>query len=441
MSSGRCIAASSEIGENERVLGCVNQTLRRIAGSDGTLPLPERRARVLDLLGAIVLAMVGLRYASSDSMSVEKFEVVGPGRVVIDGLMASSASTRTVIAIGAAAMPLALRRRFPLGVLWVVMFSSALMRQQSPDVVFYACVLCSVAVYSAATYSPKRLATIITLPLAAAVLVALFKHASLPVLPHKYVALLVMIPLIVAAYGLRGWVHRVDEARDRLARSEALQWQALEHAVAAERARIARDLHDVVTHNVSMMVIQAGAARTVLDRSPEQAREALIAVESGGRAAVGAPARDGSVGSRCRRRGRSRPGGARATTRPAQRGRAGSVRARCRPADRAHRPRIGERAAVGGGPDGLRVVQEALTNAMKHASGSRVHVTIDRNPTDLSVSVVDTGGEPTGSAATGAGRGLIGLRERLAVYGGTLQSGPSLNGGFLVRAMIPTEAR
>ncbi|MCU1368790.1 MAG: hypothetical protein JWN39_4429 [Ilumatobacteraceae bacterium] len=286
MSSGRCIAASSEIGENERVLGCVNQTLRRIAGSDGTLPLPERRARVLDLLGAIVLAMVGLRYASSDSMSVEKYEVVGPGRVVIDGLMASSASTGTVIAITAAAMPLALRRRFPLGVLWVVMFSSALMRQQSPDVVFYACVLCSVAVYSAATYSPKRLATIITLPLAAAVLVALFKHASLPVLPHKYVALLVMIPLIVAAYGLRGWVHRVDEARDRLARSEALQWQALEHAVAAERARIARDLHDVVTHNVSMMVIQAGAARTVLDRSPEQAREALIAVESGGRAAL-----------------------------------------------------------------------------------------------------------------------------------------------------------
>jgi len=93
-------------------------------------------------------------------------------------------------------------------------------------------------------------------------------------------------------------------------------------------------------------------------------------------------------------------------------------------------------------PSGLdlaayRVVQEALTNAVKHAVGALIRVTLDYSPQRLKVDVVDTGGTASASAATGNGRGLAGLRQRLAVYGGTLSAGPRLTGGYMVSAVIP----
>jgi signal transduction histidine kinase len=86
-----------------------------------------------------------------------------------------------------------------------------------------------------------------------------------------------------------------------------------------------------------------------------------------------------------------------------------------------------------------RVVQEALTNTLKHAVGSRVSIAIDHGPRGVQVEVTDTGGSSAPSASTGNGRGLIGLRERIAVYGGTLETGKLRDGGYLVRAVIPGE--
>jgi signal transduction histidine kinase len=86
-----------------------------------------------------------------------------------------------------------------------------------------------------------------------------------------------------------------------------------------------------------------------------------------------------------------------------------------------------------------RLVQEALTNIVKHAAGASVRVTLAYGEDHLQVEIADTGGRPGASAGTGTGRGLIGLRERLAVYGGVLQAGPRLSGGYRVHARIPVE--
>jgi signal transduction histidine kinase len=415
----------------------VDKVIARLTRSDAKLPVLKRRDQIIDIAVALVLALVGARYARSSADVV--FGPKGP-EYVTSGLLTAGGWNGFALAVSCAALPLAWRRRFPLAVLWVVMIASALLRRDSPDVVFYACTICSVAVYSAAAYSSRRVATIASLPVAAGVLVALFKHANLPVLPHKYVALLVMIPLIGAAYGFRAWVRRVDDTHAHLCEVEARQMLALQHAVAQERARIARELHDVVTHNVSMMVIQAGAARTVLDSSPDDARGALVAVEAGGRAAL-AELRH-VMGLLTPNTGDDTPGGDGALApQPGLDNVAALVRSVRDAGVAAELTVHGPSSALPSGVDlaAYRVVQEALTNTMKHAVGARVHVTIDQSPFDVSVSVTDSGGRPSPTAATGTGRGLIGLRERLAVYGGTLQNGPSLNGGYLVHATIPVD--
>jgi signal transduction histidine kinase len=86
-----------------------------------------------------------------------------------------------------------------------------------------------------------------------------------------------------------------------------------------------------------------------------------------------------------------------------------------------------------------RVVQEALTNTVKHASGARATVDVAFHPDELRITVTDTGGRPTPAAATSTGRGLAGLRERLAVYGGTVEAGARLTGGYRVQAHLPLE--
>lgn len=133
-----------------------------------------------------------------------------------------------------------------------------------------------VAAYSAAMYSPHRRSALASLlagvPLFAA-------SGVVPELGRGFVPLLVLLPIALAANAIHTWQQRVRPLQEE-------QEAATRLAVDQERSRIARELHDVVTHNVSMMTIQAGAARKVLDTSPEQAREAMRAVEDGGRTAM-----------------------------------------------------------------------------------------------------------------------------------------------------------
>ncbi|MFI2292777.1 sensor histidine kinase [Streptomyces niveus] len=407
----------------------------------GPLPRPTWRNRLFDL-GLAAVVGVTMTYYVLDNLWWEGNQFAntsplgqptGPGDWVLLLSLAVLASA-----------PLVLRRIHPLTVLWIVMGAVALTPPYAARLTFYGCVI---AAYSAAAYNRHRLPTLASLPLAV-YLVSRVRDGVAPTVPDQYVPLLISAPIVVAAIGLHTWKHRADEGRSRLSRLEREQAEALRRAVEHERGRIARELHDVVTHNVSVMVIQAGAARKVMATDPDDAREALLAVEAGGRAAMselrhvmGLLTMDAD--------------GADDTD--------GASDGAARPPDLSPLPGLDQLAAlaarirdtgvpvaltVTGQPRPLpagveltayRVVQEALTNMVKHAVGASAAVTVRYDAGHLRVDVTNTGGTPGPAASTGNGHGLIGLRERLAVYGGTLRTGPRPLGGYRVQALIPVE--
>ncbi|MFE1557777.1 sensor histidine kinase [Streptomyces sp. NPDC058734] len=406
------------------------------------LPLrPSRRAWQFDVLVALVLGIATVHYGI-DNTGVVVVREIAPGMEIVIPRPSGPGGMALMVALAAAASgALALRRRYPLAVLCIVTAAVMATPQSVLRLTFYAFVI---AVYSAAVYSPYRVATLAALP-ASVVLVGTSGNSVAPVVPNEYVVLLILVPMAVAALGLRTWKLRSDEGRTRLSALQREQAEALRRAVEHERGRIARELHDVVTHNVSVMVIQAGAARKIMTSAPEQAREALLAVEAGGRAAMTELRHVMGLLTMADEDEEEPTGGAGAGDLAPQPGLGqldtlvGRVRNTGLPVDLTV---TGPSREV---PPGIelavyRVVQEALTNTMKHASGASAAVTVTYGQEGLRVEVTDTGGRPGAGAATGNGRGLIGLRERLAVYDATLNTGRRLTGGYRVEALIPLEA-
>jgi signal transduction histidine kinase len=201
-------------------------------------------------------------------------------------------------------------------------------------------------------------------------------------------------------------------------------------AVEAERRRIARDLHDVISHSLGIVVLQAGAAEQVLVRDPDQARELLSSIRTTGQQAIGelgtllaltrsAPADSlepsptldeiGELAEKLGRVGVDVIVESRGARRPL--------------------PTAMEVSAY-------RIVQEALTNVAKHSGGTRAVVTLEFHPSALDIEVVDDGnGRP--APAEGTRSGLVGMRERAALFGGTVQAGPAGSGGWRVGATLP----
>ena len=204
-------------------------------------------------------------------------------------------------------------------------------------------------------------------------------------------------------------------------------------AVAEERTRIARELHDVIGHSISVMGVQAGAVRSVLRDDQQRERDALRAVERTGRQAVGEMRRligllrpdDNGVGD-------PTPSLRRVEQLVSEIRDAGlviglSVR--------------GDLNVLSPGVDlaGFRIVQEALTNALKHAPGAHVEARLCCTQHELDIEVVDNGGGPPRTTSGEVGHGMVGMRERTALYGGELMTGPTPTGGFSVHARIQLE--
>jgi signal transduction histidine kinase len=235
---------------------------------------------------------------------------------------------------------------------------------------------------------------------------------------------------------------RVGRGRARLtaelqARTEQLERERVERerdAVARERVRIARELHDVVAHSVSVMVVQAGAARSVLDRDPDASIRALGAVEATGREAL----------TEMRRLlGILRPAGEDADHSPQPSlDRLGALIARSRDAGLDVELHVEGRAgplAPGVDLTAFRLVQEGLTNALKHGGRGRARVVLRWSPEVLEVEVANRVADgPAAHGLTSGGQGLIGMRERVALCGGELRAGP-IGRGFVVRARLPRE--
>lgn len=224
------------------------------------------------------------------------------------------------------------------------------------------------------------------------------------------------------------------ELRANAERLEREQQERARHAAAEERNRIARELHDVVAHSVSVMVIQTQAARRVAAGDREAARAALSSVQSCGRDALMEMRRMIGV----LRHGDEELAGA---TAPAL-SQLGALAERARAAGLPVELRIdGEPRELTPGLDlvAFRVVQEALTNAIKHAGPARALVRVTFTTGALELEISDTGRGPAlpDDETNATGQGLVGMRERLVLYGGELQMGRARGGGFRVRARIP----
>jgi signal transduction histidine kinase len=219
--------------------------------------------------------------------------------------------------------------------------------------------------------------------------------------------------------------------RERAEQVEREQEAARTQALAEERARIARELHDVVTHRVSLMVIQAGAARTVCTHDPATATQQLIALESGGRQAL--TELRGMLDLLATAADDQAPTGP-----PAGLAQAEDLVDQVRSAGLPIRLNvIGSSATVPAyvGLAGYRILQEALTNSLRHSDRTGTTVTIQYGQSDVDIDVIDLG--PIGLAPRPAGRGLLGMRERVALLGGTLVAQPRSGSGFGLHARLP----
>lgn len=287
-----------------------------------------------------------------------------------------------------------------------------------------------VATYSVARHADRRSTVTGVLAVATAIVVILIRVPSIGAAANIPFAFAPLVAVTATGHALqrRQRSHAALSLQaSRLAEDQA-RW--VQDAVAAERARIARELHDVVAHCVSVMVIQSGAAEDLLDREPEAARQPLRAVQEAGQQAVtelgrmlgllrGATQPDVLV---------PQPSVTQLPELVAQVREAGLT---------VSYDRQGEPRALPPGVDVAlyRLAQEALTNTLKHARGTRADVVLHYDETAAALSITDDG---RGTAtASGQGHGLIGMRERVALYGGTLTAGPRDCGGFAVRAVIP----
>jgi signal transduction histidine kinase len=328
-------------------------------------------------------------------------------------------------------LPLLVRRRWPEAVLIAVsaLAATTSTRTATPFVQVGAVALAS---FTAGELAGDRVRSALLAVLNAALIsfgLLLFEADMLP-------ALVVPFGIVVPSWLAGDWLRtrRVADAERAAAEARAAYESELRlrAAVAAERRQMARELHDVVAHGVSVMLIQAGAARQVVETSPERASEALLTVEATGREAMAELRRLLGV--------LNDEGEAAALAPQPGLDQLAALIERVRDAG------LPTELEVTGTPVALpasvdvtvyRIVQEALTNALRYARRAATLVHLSYEPDQLRVEVLDEGPAAPSDGSDGGGRGLAGMQERAALVGGRIEAGPRLGGGFAVRAWLP----
>ena len=368
----------------------------------------------------------------------------GPGNLVASGVLGVLAVSEVLLrstdlgAGFAALLLLTLASTLPLA---LVLGSGGPARSGTAVAVSTACVLSLVpfgiltvggvvaqlvCVYVLGRAGATRLGGLLVLPY---VVIALGSHEE----PTRIVA--VLVATLASAAAATGIAHHVrSTALAHSATEQAFADTLLEHAARGERARIARELHDVVAHHISMIAVQAETARLTTPGLPAEGATRLLAIGDTARTALtemrrllGVLREDADTGVQRR----PQPGlGQLIDLVDESRDAAGS------------RTRLivsGPIATLDPGIEvtAYRIVQEALTNARRHAPGAAVDVELRYGDEDLAVRVRDNGPGPV--AAGLSGHGLLGMRERAATVGGTLRTGPAPGGGFVVEARLPVK--
>lgn len=290
-----------------------------------------------------------------------------------------------------------------------------------------------VAVYSVGVHSaPRGLIAAAVLSLTATS-VAVAADAGGRISEIGYTAAGVLAALAVGR-AVREMGFETETLEARAAELERERDEKAQAAVEAERARIGRELHDVIGHSISVMGVQAGAVRRVLAPELQREREALLAVERTGRDAVTEMRRLlGFLRSEDEEGSLPEP--------PPTLKRLDDLVTEMRQAG------LDVDLSVEGNLDDLsagralaafRILQEAFTNALRHAPGASVRAALRRGPGELQIEVLDDGNGRSPVSAQGGGYGLVGMRERVALYGGTLEAGPRSKQGFAIVARLPT---
>ena len=388
------------------------------------LPVPRRRYAgpvkrrmlgwVIDV--SFALAMAG---AAVTEIWLPLPSVVGSGDPVVSTLVAVTIC-----------LALALRRAFPLVTAFIVLLTWPVVYSTHPILVLFWGLLVPIviATYSVARHGNRRDSLIGAAAAAAVLLYFDFGVAALQqpeeIFFHWFV--------VVLAWVIGSLVNRAErraaEAQRRAVDIEAESRTRMLGAIADERSRIARELHDIVAHAVSVMVVQAGAAEQVVDDDPAFARTALASIRSTGADALGEMRRVVAM-LRDDREGPLHPQpGLDGLSALAEDARQGGLEVSVAVGGKPHLLPAGLELAA------FRIVQEALTNVRRHAGASAAQVNIDYTDTAVIVQVRDDG---SGGSDSTEGHGLIGMRERAALYGGRLETVPTNGKGFTVRAELP----
>jgi signal transduction histidine kinase len=324
-------------------------------------------------------------------------------------------------------IPLVWRRREPLPAYSVIMIMAVPFIQYAP---YTSVCAIMVAAYSVGAYCRYRLASLGAL-VATAIVIDVVFHGGLPPIPQAAGPFIVLLPLWLVGNAIRTRQLRIDASEERAMRLEREQELSTRTALAEERARIARELHDVVAHSVSVMVVQAGAARQVMSTSAEQALEALRAVESTGRDAMTELRGLLNVLGEDEGMALAPQPGMDQMDRLVQRVREAGLPVELQ-VEGTRRP-----LPVGVDLAAYRIVQEALTNALKYSGLARTRVVLDYRAEELKLEVLDEGSAVPSGERMDAGRGVAGMRDRVALYGGSLEAGPRPVRGYAVRAWLP----
>jgi signal transduction histidine kinase len=437
--------ARESLADVRRVLGI----LRRDGEAPLTPPAPSTAARVPATSASAAVAVPAAE-AAGDEPSARWWTPTLVDRMLVAALVVGAeiellatvpSGDRAFAALTAVAIavPLLWRRERPvpvaLAVLAAVGIQSAVLRLDSFPVSDVAALMCGA--YAVGAYAHRRLAVagLALLALGEALHAALFHPEAVAIALLGAAA----VPWTVGRI-LRGQRLLLREAQDKATEIERTRARDARAAVTAERMRVARELHDAVAHNISVIAIQAAGADGVLERDPDRAAQCATLIEAVGREAIVELSRLSDLPS-----GGPPPSLARVDA-LAQRARDGGLPVELRVE--------GEPARLAAGVDlaAFRIVQEALANVSKHAGAARARVVVRYDPRAVELEIDDDGrgpngghaghrhgghAQPTSSAGTG-GHGLIGMRERAALYGGTLDVGRRPNGGFAVRARLPT---
>lgn len=335
------------------------------------------------------------------------------------------AGVAVVLVLG---VPLAVRRFWPLPALAVVLVGAV--AADVTAIMSGAAGVVAFVLYLVATAEPARrsLPALAVCALAQPLTALAVRVVEVHEVPNGY-----GLSHVVIGWAVLGAAWLIGYAVRRFrAQAADLEEERTRQRIAEERLRIVRELHDVVSHSLSLITVRAGVANHVVDRRPEEAREALRVIERTSRTALTEVRQILGVLRGGELAGRSPVPGLRDLPGLVEQADAAGVRLEVRAHD------------LPGLPEGLeltiyRIAQEAVTNVVRHAAASECLVEVRREGDQVVVEVTDDGSGPRAGAEPG-GHGLVGIRERVAVYGGTFSAGAGADGGFHVVARIPRAA-